>query len=105
MRIEEGGRNMVDKYDDPRELYQAAVAEYDVVEKLFFEFRNSLEKHHRDVLNYFIHDARGAHGNLRYALKNNELPVRGKPDLRWKDYNSTRANIGLMRLILELRST
>ena len=93
---------MVDKYDDPRELYQAAVAEYDVVEKRFLEFRRSLEKHHRDVLGCFIHAARGAYNNLYYALENKELPVRGKPDLRWKDYNDTRANIGLMRLILEL---
>ena len=93
---------MVDKYDDPQELYRAAVAEYDVVEERFLKFRASLEKHHRDVLDYFIHDARGAHNNLRYALKNKELPGRGRPDPRWKDYNGTRANIGLMRLILEL---
>lgn len=93
---------MVGKYDNPRELYQAAVAEYDVVEERFLGFRDSLEKHHRDVLGCFIHDARRAHSNLRYALKNKELPVRGKPDLRWKDYSDTRDNIGLMRLILEL---
>ena len=96
---------MVDKYDNPRELYRAAVAEYDVIEERFLKLRDSLEKHHRDVLGYFIHNARGAYNNVYFALENKELPVRGKPDLRWKDYNDTRANIGLMRLILELKST
>ena len=96
---------MVDRYDNPRELYQAAAAEYAVVEERFLEFRASLEKHHRDILGHFIHDARGAHNNLRYALQNNELPASGRPDPRWKDYNDTRASIGLMRLILELGST
>ncbi len=93
----------VDKHDDPRELYWAAAAEYDVVEKRFLEFRKSLEKHYRDVLDSFIHDARRASDNVKYALKHKEFPVRGKPDLGWKDYNDTRVNIGLMRLILEVR--
>lgn len=93
---------MVDKFDDPRELYEAAAAEYDVVEKKFLEFRDTLEKHHRKTLGDFIHDIRRASDNLKYAIKRNEFPVRGILDVRWQDYNGTRTSIGLMRLILEL---
>lgn len=95
---------MVDKFDDPQELFEATVAEYDSVYENFWAFRNSLEKHHRNVIDDFIHNAGRDRDHLEYSLKKKRLPTRGKASAHWMRYNATRQAIGLMRLLLELNA-